>query len=53
VALGSGLSQGAGVIAGYVTGLEGRALAVFTLVSVTFLIAMTPEALQAVKKISG
>lgn len=51
VALGSGLTQGAAVIAGYVTGLEGRLLAVFTLVSATSLIALTPEVLQPGKKI--
>jgi D-alanyl-D-alanine carboxypeptidase len=50
VALGTGLSQGVGVIAGYVTGLEGRALAVFILVSVTSVIALAPEALKAAKK---
>lgn len=53
MALGTGLSQGASVVAGYVTGLEGRALAVFILVSGTSLIAAGPRALEAAKKNLG
>jgi hypothetical protein len=50
VALGSGLGQGAAVVAGYITGLEGRFLAVFALAGVTSLIALAPGVLQASKK---
>jgi len=50
LALGGGLSQGIGVVAGYMTGTEARVLAVFVLVSVTFLIAFMPSVLQSPKK---
>ena len=51
MALGSGLASGTAVIAGYMTGLEGRSLAVFAVVSLASLIALTPEALERGKKI--
>jgi hypothetical protein len=50
VALGSGLSQGIAVTAGYVTGLEPRFLAVSALVGTTSLIAIAPCILEATKK---
>jgi hypothetical protein len=50
VAVGSGLSQGASVVAGYATGTEGRLLAVFALVSVTSLIAAGPSVRDLLKK---
>ena len=50
LALGSGLSQGASVVAGYITGAESRLLAVFCLVSVTSLIATSPVLLEDIKK---
>jgi len=53
LALGSGLSQGASSIAGYMTGLDGRLLAVFTLVALTSLVAAGPLALEAAKKNLG
>jgi len=53
LALGTGLSQGAGAIAGYMTGLDGRLLAVFALVTVTSLVAAGPQALEAAKKNLG
>ena len=53
VALGSGLSQGASAIAGYMTGLDGRLLTVFTLVALTSLVAAGPLALETAKKNLG
>jgi hypothetical protein len=50
LALGGGLSQGIGVLAGYVTGTEARVLALTVLIGATFLLAL-PSALQDVKKI--
>jgi hypothetical protein len=52
LALGSGLSQGASVVAGYVTGLEGRLIAVFCLVIATSLLAASPVIMDEIKKIS-
>jgi hypothetical protein len=45
VALGSGLSQGAAVVAGYIPGVEGRVLAVFALVGFVSVFAAAAEAL--------
>lgn len=53
LALGTGISQGASAVAGYMTGLDGRLLAVFGLVTVTTLIAAGPQALEAAKKNLG
>jgi hypothetical protein len=51
VALGSGVGQAAAVVAGYVTGLSGRLLAVSLLVCVTALIALAPEVLPLKKNL--
>jgi hypothetical protein len=50
LALGSGLSQGMSVVAGYVTGTDGRMLAVFALLAAASLIAAAPLALAHFKK---
>lgn len=51
-ALGGGLSQGAGVVVGYVPGLEARVLAVAALVGFVSLIAGAPGVLE-LKKNTG
>jgi D-alanyl-D-alanine carboxypeptidase len=53
LALGTGLSQGASAIAGYMTGLDGRLLAVVALVAVSSLVAAGPQVLEAAKKNLG
>jgi hypothetical protein len=50
LALGTGLSQGASVVAGYVTGLDGRLLAVSFVIGVASMIAITPTILDSLKK---
>jgi hypothetical protein len=46
LALGMGLNQGASIIAGYVTGLEGRLLAVAAAVGIASMIAAGPIILK-------
>jgi hypothetical protein len=50
MALCNGVSQGVAVIAGYVTGLEARALVVFALVGITYIVALAPAAARSLKK---
>jgi hypothetical protein len=49
----SGLCSGASVVAGYVTGLEDRLVAVLCLVSATSLLIATPVFLGQIKKNDG
>ncbi len=51
LALGTGLSQGTSVIAGYITGQEGRALAVLAAVGAASAVVVLPAAFEENKKI--